>query len=147
MPTTAATTFTNVKLEAAVRDDLLVHFSGKLKASTTFPLGCLLGESVATPGTYAPYVAAGTDGSNKINAILPYACITDASGNITIGTAAGGGEFGQTYPSVDLYTGGWFFAQDLPQSGTGAIDAAAVDGAHGFLQLRQGTIASGIVKL
>lgn len=148
MPTTAAVTFTNQKLEAAFHDEFTVHFPGKLAASTVYQRGSLLGESVATPGTFAPYVAAGSDGSNKINAICPYACATDASGNITLGTvAAGGGEFGQTYPSIDLYIGGWFFAQDIPQSGVGGIDAAAVDGAHGFLQLRQGTIASGLVKL
>ena len=147
MPTAAATTFTNLKLEAAFHDELLVHFSGKLTASTTYPLGCLLGELTATPGTYSPFVSGNADGSQLVKAILPYACITDASGNITIGTAVGGGEFAQTYPSIDLYIGGYFMSADLPQAGTGAINAAAVDGTHGNLILKQGTTALGIVRL
>ena len=104
---------------------------------------------ITSYGMYKPYASGNTDGSQIPKCILPYACATDASSNITMGTTSAGGEFSQTYPTVDAYFSGWFRAEDLPQSGTGAINSNALATANAGYPffLRKGTLVNGIVQL
>jgi hypothetical protein len=111
-----------------------------LKESTTYPQGCLL-EQGTVSGKYQPY----SSGTPAL--LLKRACITDASGNITFGTATGGMEFGQTYPTADCFYAGLFRTADLPQAGTGAIDANAVSATSNKAigKLIMGTLAAGLL--
>lgn len=96
--------------------------------------------SSGTPGTYAAYNAGNTNGSQTAKLILAYDAATDASGNITLGGQATGGEWGQTEPSVPAYMGGDFYTSDLV-----GLDAKAVSdlGAH----FAQGTLDNGILVI
>lgn len=67
-----------------------------------------------------------SDGSENPTCILQYPCATDANGNITLGTVAGGDPLGITYPVAPAFTQGDFSTADLKQSGAGSIDARAV---------------------
>ena len=55
--------------------------------------------------------------SGATTAILPFACQTDAAGNITISSVSGqaGGQWGDTFPSVPAYFSGYF--DTLPLTG------------------------------
>lgn len=105
--------------------------------------------AAGTPGTFSRYVPGNTNGAQKPVAILPYDIQTDSSGNITFSSTSSqaGGEFGQSYPTVDVYIKGFFYTADLVQSGTaGGIDGEAVKNGSQLL-LKMGTISSGIVEL
>lgn len=107
--------------------------------------------NVNTYGVFNLYNSSHTDGSAIPKCILPYSCQTDSSGNITFSPTSGqaGGEFGQTYLTVDAYFSGWFNTQDLLQSGTGAIDANCLstsDNGYPFF-LRRGTLINGVLQL
>lgn len=68
--------------------------------------------------------------------VMQYACITDASGNVTFGTGpAGTSEWGQTYKSAPAYAYGEFSCADLV-----GLDSFAV---RALGRLVQGTIAAG----
>lgn len=69
--------------------------------------------------------------------IMQYACITDASSNVSFGSGitAGATEWGQTAKSAPAFRSGYFSCADL----TG-LDAAAV---RALGRLTQGTIAAG----
>jgi hypothetical protein len=73
--------------------------------------------------------------------VLQYACITDASGNITFGTSitAGAAEWGQTYKSAPAYAYGEFSCADLV-----GLDSFALSKLG---RLVQGTIAAGRVLI
>jgi hypothetical protein len=75
-----------------------VEFGGyKLKASTTYAQGQLVGPVTATPGTYALYASGNSDGSQVPEGYLKRACVTDANGLITFGAQTGGAyPFGNT---------------------------------------------------
>ena len=105
----------------------------------TYAMGTLLGEVIATPGTYKPYASASTDGSQNPALILMYACVVDANGNVTLGTTAGAGEQGQFFgKAAPAYMGGSFRCQELVGLDANAITKLAA-------RIIQGTIASGIV--
>ena len=144
MPITASTTYTGKKLEPAIRPELAVTIAVRLPANAVYPKGTVLGEVSATPGLFKAYATGSADGSQIPKAVVPYDVSTDASGNIYFGTAAVS-EFGQFYPSVDVYIAGYFYTADLPQTGIGAIDANAITTPQ--LVLKQGTLAAGLVKL
>lgn len=139
MPTAAATTW------GAGRVDPIKNPNGanveviNLKASTTFAAGTLVGEITASPGTYGPYASGNSDGTQLPTHILQYACVTDASSNVTIGgTGAAGGEWGQTRKGAPAYRSGEFSCADL----TG-LDANVITIKRAILV--QGTVSSGRV--
>lgn len=144
MPTTATTTYSADKLDPIYDPELAKLIHVKLQASTTFAKGTVLGEVTATPGTYAPYDDAVATGAQVARVILQYACITDASNNITYGTATGGGAWGETYLTAPVYYRGSFKTSELPQSGAGSIDAAAV---VDLGRLISGTTADGVLLI
>lgn len=86
----------------------------KLKASTTFPAGTLVGEITASPGTFGAYASGNSDGTQNPSRILRYPCVTDASGNITVGDGSAGNEWGATQLVIPAYVGGIFAIADIP---------------------------------
>lgn len=143
MPTTATNTYSVDRLVPVYNAEDALRINVKLPASVTYAKGTILGEVTATPGTYAAYASGSSDGSQTPKCILEYACATDASGNITLGTTASGGPFGETLLAAPAYFQGAFKTAELVQSGAGAIDANAVTklGAH----LVSGTIVDGVI--
>lgn len=96
--------------------------------------------AAGTPGVYKAYASGNTDGSQVAKGILAYDVATDASGNITLGGQATGGEWGQTEPSVPMYTMGTFYTSDLI-----GLDSNAVTNMGGhFLQ---GNVGGGILAI
>lgn len=109
-----------------------------LKVSTTFAAGTIVGEITATPGTYGAYASGNVDGTQNPVGILQYACVTDASGNITFGGGpAGTSEWGETYKGAPMYRSGEFNCADLV-----GLDANAVTKLG---RLVQGTVTAGRV--
>lgn len=143
MPTSANKTFTYDYLQPAQSPELADVIRVKLKASTVFPKGCLLGE-IGTTGVFGPYDNAASDGTEVAKLLLKYPCATDASNNITYGGASGGGEWGESEKQAPAYYVGVFFGADLPQSSTGAIDSAGV---ADLGKLLYGTSATGLLKV
>lgn len=66
----------------------------KLKASTTFAKGTLLGELTASPGTFAAYADGNSDGTQTARCVLPRQVTTDSSGLIYDGAQASSEEIG-----------------------------------------------------
>jgi hypothetical protein len=104
---------------------LVFTFSGSL-AATPVPLmvatASLTGGSTpaaavthTTTGVKANTFIAYPGSSGDVSAILPFACQTDAAGNITISSTSGqsGGQWGQTYESVPAYFSGYFDTSQL----------------------------------
>jgi hypothetical protein len=143
MPTTASVTYTGDYIQPAIREDLAVSIAVKLKASTTYPKGCIVAQLTAD-GVFEPYATGGAGGVETAKGILKRACVTDASGNITFGTATGGMEYGQTHLTADIYVAGFFYTADIPQASTGLIDAAGVTDMGGMIV--KGTLADGLLK-
>jgi hypothetical protein len=113
-----------------------------LRPSTTFAAGTVLGEITATPGAYGAYASGNSDGTQNPTHILQYACVTDASGNITFGAGpAGTSEWGQTYRGAPAYRSGEFSCADLV-----GLDATALSN-NRFGRLVQGTVSSGRVLI
>lgn len=137
MPTAATTTFTEAGLQPAYNaEDAKVH---NVKLSDgTYAAGTAVGELTATPGTFAVYVDAASDGTGVCKGFTQYAVVV-ASGLVTIGTASGGGPFGQTKTYAPVYFSGAFRTVDL----TG-FDAAALADLNGHLV--NGSVADGIVE-
>jgi hypothetical protein len=81
------------------------------------------------------------DGTQNPTHILMYACITDASGNVTLGSsvAAGAGEWGQTQKGAPAYASGEFSCVDLVGLDAGAVTKLG--------RLIQGTVSSGRVLI
>lgn len=148
MPTSAQSTYSNAKLEPAVDPGRARTINMRLKPSTTYQQGSVLGEVTATPGLAGAYASGNGAGTQNPRFILPYACQTDGSGNITLtGTSGAVAPFGQTSQTIDVYHKGIFATADLPASGVGAIDATAVTAGQGSLQLHQGTLTKGLVEI
>jgi hypothetical protein len=111
-----------------------------LKPSSTFAAGTILGEITATPGTYGAYATGNVDGTAAATLILEYACVTDASGNVTFGTGtAGQSEWGQTYKGAPVFVSGIFATQDLVGLDAGAVTKLG--------RLLQGTTTSGMLAV
>jgi hypothetical protein len=92
------------------------------------------------PGVYKAYAAGNGDGSQIPKGILEYDCATDASGNITLGGSAIGGQFGQTQKAVPMYVQGDFYTTELV-----GLDANALTAGLGHLL--EGTVANGVVAI
>lgn len=144
MPTSANIVFTEDYLQPAIAPDQAVSVPYRLKASTTFPKGCTVG-IVSADGTAAPYANGSGDGSETAVGFLKRACITDAAGNITFGTAAGGLEHGQTHLTADVWVKGLFYTADIPQTSTGALDANGVTDMKG--KIVKGDLEDGILSI
>lgn len=115
----------------------------QLTASKTYIAGQAVAESVATPGTFNAYNAAGTDGEASPTAILPVNCSTDSSGNITVGQNAD--PSGRTAKSIEVYFGGVFDTSKLfKDNASTALDATA---AGKLGKLVKGTLTAGLLKL
>lgn len=108
----------------------------KLVASTTFVKGEILALATANVATltYSRYTQGASDGTQNAECILRRACVTDASGNITVGPAGTVAEYGQTEPSTSAWFGGVFRKTDLTGTSTHALDAAGVAAMGGKLQ-------------
>lgn len=135
MPTTAVLTWSAGRVDPLKDPDDAHQENVNLKISTTFAAGTIVGEVTATPGTYAPYATGNSDGSQNPVGVLQYPCVTDASGNITIGNAAGGGEWGQTQKGAPVWMSGEFSCADLVGLDAGAVTKLG--------RLIQGTVTSG----
>jgi len=144
MSNTAINIITNRKLEPYYTNPSPILDSVALPPSVTYAKGTLLGELTAAPGTFKAYAAGNADGSQFPKRLLAYDVTTDASGNISGGTLAPFGMVPAT-PSAPAYFRGVFRAEDLVQSGAGAIDANAVAGP--YMKLVNGTVATGVVEM
>lgn len=90
-------------------------------------------------GTYKAYNDGNSDGSQTAKCILQLDCDVDSSGNMTMGTATGGGDHQQYVPSIPAFFKGTFQVSDL----TGLDDPAVVD----MGRMIEGTSSSGIFRL
>ena len=137
MPTAATTTYTETGL-MPVYNPVGARQHNVALSDGTYAAGTVLGELTATPGTFAAYADAAVDGTGVAKGFLQYAVVV-ASGIITMGTAAGGGPWGETRKHTPVYFSGAFRTVDL----TG-FDAAALADLNGHLV--NGTVADGIVE-
>ncbi|MDE2097711.1 MAG: hypothetical protein KGL39_10720 [Patescibacteria group bacterium] len=96
--------------------------------------------AAGSPGVFKAYNEANTDGSQFPRCILQYDCATDGSGNITLGGASGGGDWGETYKTAPAFFSGTFLTADL----TGYDDSCARQ--PGW-RLVSGTPTSGVVRV
>jgi len=143
MPTSALYSFTQDMLVPVRNPDLARQQAVKLKASTTFTKGAILGEITATPGVYAKYDSAGNDGTQLPKCILAYSVVTDAAGLPTL--------LGGVYPmpdnNVPAYTRGDFDCAtiDTAMGDAGTLLTAAITAANWHLSA--GTPVAGIVSI
>lgn len=136
MPTAATTTWSAAnRLDPVFNPEDAKEIDVALAASLTYVKGTVLGEVTATPGTFKPYASGNVDGSEIPKLILRYACVTDASGNITLL-----GEQGQTYKAVPAFMNGFFKTSEL----TG-MDANAVTKLGAALV--SGNLTTGIIRI
>lgn len=140
MPNAATSYYSRAKLVPLYGDEGKHKDNVQIAPSLTLAFGTVLGEITATPGVYKAYASGNSDGSQVAKAILEYAVVTDASGNITLGA---GSDFGITQPSVSVY---------LPNSGVAynaadlvGLDAGALTALGG--SLHQGTLTNGVVVI
>lgn len=136
MPTTPIATFGAGRVDPIKGGDDCEVEVVNLKVSTTFAAGTIVGEITASPGTYGPYATGNVDGTQNPVGVLQYACVTDASGNITFGGGpAGTSEWGQTSKGAPVYMSGEFSTADLVGLDAGAVTKLG--------RLVQGTTTSG----
>lgn len=116
-----------------------------LAASTYFGMGMLLcdaggGKTLAPTGSNA---STGTP-----LAIMPMNGTTDSAGNFTPGTPTTATQFGVTYPTLAVLTGGTFKTTDIAQAGPGSIHANhfVPGGAQNTGWTLQGTITAGWIE-
>jgi hypothetical protein len=135
MPTAAADTFVIDRVVPIMNADRARRYHVPLGVGT-YLKGTILGEITAS-GLYIAYVDAAGDGSGIARNILEYACVVDASNNITI--ADGSGATVKTAP-VYMPGGGIVF------QGT---DLVGLD-ASGFAELQgvilDGSLATGLLQ-
>jgi hypothetical protein len=91
--------------------------------------------SGTSAGIYGPYASGNSDGTQNPTGILRYPCVTDASGNITIG-----GDLTVTYLTAPMAYMGDFYCQDLS-----GLDANAVTKLSG--RVVEGTVTHGILHM
>jgi hypothetical protein len=111
----------------------------RLTASTTYPKGQALRlVTSSTTNTYQMVVSGDTP-----ECILPFDCITDASGNITLGDQVGGGwPGGNTQTTVQAFFGGVFQMSDIVTAGTNGLTAAMITAATSWSSKLAGKILS-----
>lgn len=128
MPTTATNTYTNYYLQPIANPDNARTMSISIIGGVVIAAGTVLGEVAATPGYFAAYASGNVDGTQNPKCIAMYDMASDAAGNITLGAAATGGPFGETFLSAPAYFHGTFDIDAL----TG-LDATAVAGLSGVV--------------
>jgi hypothetical protein len=116
-------TYTNKVVNPVYSIDDQITLTFKLKASTTYPAGSLVGEVTATPGTFGLYASGNSDGTQNPKAVLDVDYITDAAGLMYMGSQVRG------------WFSGAFRMSDVPN-----LDAAAVT--NGAFRILFGTVAS-----
>jgi hypothetical protein len=138
MPTVLVQTYSRNKLSPLYNDDGQGKVNVQLIASTTYAAGTVLGEVLATPGVYGAYVAGHSDGTQTAKVLLEYACVTDASGNIT----QQDGEWGAVYSSTSAYlpTRRQWNAADIV-----GLDAAGLTALGGVIS--EGIISAGTLLI
>jgi hypothetical protein len=92
----------------------------QLRPSSTYPAGQVVGEITASAGIYGIYAAANTDGTQIPTHLVMYSCVTDAQGNVYLGSTATS-EWGQSTTYMPAYRKGYFSCADLV-----GLDANAV---------------------
>lgn len=143
MPTTAVYSFTQDVLVPIRNPDLAREQGVKLKASTTYVKGTILGEQSANPGIYDTFAPGNNDGTQMPKCILAYGVTTDANGVPTL--------IGGLYPlpdnNVPAFTRGDFDCAtiDTAMGDTGALLTAAIAAANWHLSA--GTATAGIVSI
>lgn len=137
MPTTASATF-GVSIVVPLKNPEGANPENiRLKPSTTFLAGTLVAENSTTPGVYEAYAVGGSNGTALPTHILMYGGVTDASGNIFLGTGpAGTSEWGQASLYCPAWRSGYFNAADLV-----GLDANVVTIKRAVLT--QGTVSAG----
>jgi hypothetical protein len=141
MPTTATNVFSGAGIVPMYPEPKGCRHHVKLPVSITYAAGTVLGELTATPGTFKAYASGNADGSQNPKAILEYPCATDASGNITVGSAAGAQSYTVTSKSCPVFFRGTFSCAEL----TG-LDATAITNSGGW-RLLNGSVTSGVLDL
>lgn len=141
MPTSAIATFGAGKVDPIRNPDLARQEVFNGKASTTFAKGTVVGEIAASPGTVGPYASGNVDGTQNPIGVVVYDYITDASGNVSLGTGitAGATEWGQVGKGIAVWTTGLFSCADLV-----GLDANA---ASKLGRLVRGTVTAGEVAI
>lgn len=124
MPTTVTNTYTDIKLSPSRHPELAFEERWQMTPSTTFVKGQAVAVVTAT-GKLGIYADAGAGGLGVMKGICPYACVSDASGNITI---QGGNILASTEDTIPVFIAGYFFSADV----TG-VDAAGVADMGGHL--------------
>lgn len=135
MATTPVTVWSQAYLVPVYRPRLALQESVLLAPNLVLPAGQVLGEIAASPGTFAPYLAANTDGTQNPKCILTYPATTDGAGAITLGD-----DTGTTYTRAPAYFAGYFKSEEL----TG-MDAAGLTKMGG--KLISGTLTAGILHI
>lgn len=140
MATTPMDTFAIGGLLPATMDPRDSTLTWKLKASTTFPQGCVIAEATANPGIAVPWVTGASDGTQIPLGLLKYGCTTDANGGYTIGPFSG------VRYDAPVYVKGTFRTDDLPQSGTGAIGATITTKQPAW-HIVSGSVTKGLIQI
>ena len=130
--------FQRTQVDPAYMPELALALPVQLAASTTYPAGSAIGELTATPGTFGLYASGNSDGSQNARAILRFACVTDSSGNIFLGSTAAG-DFGRSEKSVAAFFSGFFRTADIPN-----LDATGVTALG---RIVKGVIGSGVLAV
>lgn len=113
MAAAAISTFGAGRVDPIRDPDLARLESFNIPNSTVIAKGTVVGEITASPGVVKAYATGNVDGSQNPIGIMQYDVASDASGNITLGGAAGASEWGQTSKGCPVYTRGKFATADL----------------------------------
>lgn len=125
-------TFSNDRLVPQQAPELALSQAVKLKASTTYVKGEVLGQ-IGSTQVYGPYDATHVDGTENAVGVLEYACSTDAGSLITVL-----GEWLITRKEAQMFVHGVFKTTDLS-----GLDAGALDDLQG--KIIAGSVANGLV--
>lgn len=142
MPTTPIQTWGMGRLDPMYAPEEALEQAVSLAPNLTLLKGTVLGELTATPGTFKAYASGNADGSQVPKCILRYDCVSDATGNITLGGGpAGTAEHpGQTSKNVDAFFSGYFKTSELVGLDAGGLTAL---GGH----LISGILSNGVVVI
>lgn len=142
MPTAPIYTHGMGRLEPFYAADKALEQAVNLAPSLTLAKGTVLGELTATPGTFKAYASGNSDGSQVPKCILRYDAVSDASGNITLGSGPAGTteHAGMTVKAVDAFFSGYFKASELV-----GLDAAGLTAMGGHIV--SGSITTGVVVI
>lgn len=140
MPTAAIQTYSNQKLEPAIRPDLAVEINVRMGASLNIAKGTVLAQKTSDLKWYA-YDDGHSDGTEVARGIAQFDMQTDSAGLVTLSSTASqaGGEHGEQMQTAPVWVGGFFYTEDL----TG-LDAAGV---ADLGRLIKGDTTSGILSV